>query len=418
MILPVNAQNISNNIVQTEDRLIMKAILSDERGDINNSREIYKKLYQITANKDYLLQESRDTLILKANPTSSISHLLSFITNNPTDRDADLYRILVALYIQQGSLEDAEDVADEYLTENASIEDQIAVAILKVELNKSNEAFIILKKLYSVDENEDILMQISDIFKNAPENNISKNNLHNEIINMMTRHIKNHKNTSVGIYFKLIEMYAKEKKLDNVLALYKQLYHRNPQKYFLQKIIEVSLYLRDIDGIITFLEENDGNKDILFSFYKERGNFKKAIIVARQLYKNEKKPKWLAEEGILIYENEKKLHGNILNALDKMKTLMDKSIALGVNDPMYLNYYGYTLIEHDFNIDRGIKLVRKALSMSPNDIYYLDSLAWGLYKKGKCAQALKFMKVVVARDGLKEKEIKMHWDTIRQCSKK
>lgn len=68
-----------------------------------------------------------------------------------------------------------------------------------------------------------------------------------------------------------------------------------------------------------------------------------------------------------------------------------------------LNYYGYTLIDLNRTpeeLDKGIALVEKALLQSakykdsePSEAY-VDSWAWGLYRKGKFAEALESMKQI------------------------
>ena len=67
------------------------------------------------------------------------------------------------------------------------------------------------------------------------------------------------------------------------------------------------------------------------------------------------------------------------------------------------NYYGYTLIDLNRTpeeLDKGIALVEKALLQSakykdsePSEAY-VDSWAWGLYRKGKFAEALETMKQI------------------------
>ncbi len=58
-------------------------------------------------------------------------------------------------------------------------------------------------------------------------------------------------------------------------------------------------------------------------------------------------------------------------------------------DPAYLNYLGYMLIVTDRDIDRGIELVKEALKKRPNNPSYIDSLAWGYFKKGRIKEAEK-----------------------------
>jgi len=392
----------------TEDTLIIKALLNEESGELAQSKKIYEILYQVTGKKEYLIQEAKDTLLQKSDPAHSIDSLVKWVTAHPQERDVALYRMLVALYIQQGSLVDAENVADAYLSVDAPIEDQVAVAALKLELGKPDEAAEILKRAYQKNEDEKILLQLADIL----EKNLQRPK---EAAVLLDTHIEQHQDSSIGVYFKLIELYAKEKDLKKVEELYKKLYKKDPQKYFLQKIIEISLYRNDIDGVIAFLEQSPGNEEILFTFYKEKKKYNKAIATAQKIYKKTENVKWLAEEGMLVYEHAKQSRAVNPAALKKMRHLLEEALEKGLNDALYLNYYGYTLIDHDLDIDRGIVLVNKALKQDPTNTYYMDSLAWGLFKKGKCDKAYKIMKQVVAKEGLAEEEIKTHWDLVRKC---
>jgi cytochrome c-type biogenesis protein CcmH/NrfG len=86
-----------------------------------------------------------------------------------------------------------------------------------------------------------------------------------------------------------------------------------------------------------------------------------------------------------------------------------------VDDSIYLNYYGYTLIDKDIDIKKGMKILENALNQQPDNTYYLDSLAWGYYKEGECKKAYELMEKVVAQEGLKEPEIAEHWDAIKKC---
>ena len=74
--------------------------------------------------------------------------------------------------------------------------------------------------------------------------------------------------------------------------------------------------------------------------------------------------------------------------------------AAKIDLPDVLNYYGYTLIELNRNpeeLDKGIALVNEALakdkSPKPTEAY-LDSKAWGLYRKGLFAEALEVMMLI------------------------
>lgn len=66
-----------------------------------------------------------------------------------------------------------------------------------------------------------------------------------------------------------------------------------------------------------------------------------------------------------------------------------------------MNYLGYTLIDENRSVselDEGIALVERALKLRPNTPSYLDSKAWGLFRKGDFKAALEIMEGLPAKD--------------------
>jgi tetratricopeptide (TPR) repeat protein len=392
-----------------EDRLIMQALLAEEAGDFARSRDLYERLFTLTGDKTYLIREARNALTEEKFQSRSIANLTRWVTTHPTDHDKELYFVLAALYIQTDALTEADEIVDTYLTKgDVDPDDLREFATLKIELGEYAQALDLLRKAYAKDPNERTALQIASLYLNRLKQP-------DKAIETLRKQIDDDPTTSVGTYFKLIEMYAKDFRLDKVLALYKRLYRKDPQKYFLQKIIEISLYQKDIDGLIRFIETTKGNDTLLYAIYKDNGLLDKAMLQARKLYRQTRQPKWLAEEAILTYETARKNHAVTAQVLQTMSRLFDRAFEQGDKKGVYLNYYGYTLIDHDMDIDKGIDLVRRALGKEPNNPYYLDSLAWGLYKKGQCKNAFKLMRQVIAKEGLNEPEIRDHYKAIKAC---
>ena len=161
------------------------------------------------------------------------------------------------------------------------------------------------------------------------------------------------------------------------------------------------------------MEKNHAGLKTLYQLYKGKKSFDKALKLAQKFYEDEKDPKWLAEIAILTYEQAK--DKNDQKMIEKVVKTFDKALAQGVDDSIYLNYYGYTLIDKDIDIKKGMKILENALNQQPDNTYYLDSLAWGYYKEGECKKAHELMEKVVAQEGLKEPEIAEHWDAIKKC---
>ena len=395
----------------SEDALIMQALLGEGDGNFTLSRNAYEQLFTLTGNKEYLIREAQDALAEKKDQARSIANLTHWVTQHPTDHDKKLYLVLAALYIQTNALAEADEIVDAYLTQGETDPvDLQEFGALKIQLGEYGDALGLLKKAYAQSPDEQTALQIAALY-------LLKLQQPKRAIDFLEKHLERDPRVSIGFYFKLIELYAKENRLDKVLALYKKLYLRDPQNYFLQKIIEISIYQKDMEGLIRFLEKTKGNDALLYNVYKDNGFFDKASHLAQKMYAKTAKPKWLAEEAILLYEQAQKAHAVTPEILKKMSRLFDEAFAKGAKKAIYLNYYGYSLIDHDLDIDKGIGMIRRALGQDPNNTYYLDSLAWGLYKKGECRNAHKLMRRVIQKEGLKEPEISDHYKAIKACLK-
>jgi tetratricopeptide (TPR) repeat protein len=60
-------------------------------------------------------------------------------------------------------------------------------------------------------------------------------------------------------------------------------------------------------------------------------------------------------------------------------------------DAVVQNALGYTLADHDRQIDEAAELVAAALHQTPDSAAVLDSMGWVLYRKGRLDEALKYL---------------------------
>jgi len=395
-----------------EDRLIMQALVHDEAAEYRSAQEIFTRLYHLTGKSEYLVQAAREAMMRGGEPGRLIPTLEEWVARKArVGGDLTPVRLLVALYAKEGELSRAEPLVDRLLARSGSPEDLKLAATVKADLGKYEAAVALLQKAYEIDHNEKLLLdEVTLLEKLHKESRATR---------LLETHLRLDPDASVAVYFKLIQLYAQQRKLQKVQELYKKLYEKDPQKYFLQKIVKLSIYNKDLTGLTRFLEKHSkGNEELLYMLYKEQNLYGKAIALAHRRYEETHRPKWLAEEAILTYEKAKSEGTVTPKLLKRFRRLFDRAIKEGADDSLYLNYYGYTLIDHDLDVARGVKLVRQALKQQPDNAYYLDSLAWGLYKEGQCAEAARVMEKVAASNGLREPEIKMHWESIRKCVEK
>jgi len=219
---------------------------------------------------------------------------------------------------------------------------------------------------------------------------------------------------------KLMLIYQEQGNVDGMLSILNRMYlkyKKNPTlkktTLVIQNIIVSLLETKDIKKAIAFLEKTKIDNAKLINLYYQEGQLEKALKMTRKLYRKTRKPDLLGK--IAMYEFEL--------ATDKQKVMkhvvanFELALSSGINNASYQNYYGYLLIDYNINIKKGIKLIQDALKTTPNNVAYLDSLAWGYYKSGKCKKALQMMKKVIAVTGLKDKEILFHWNSIQECKK-
>jgi Flp pilus assembly protein TadD len=64
------------------------------------------------------------------------------------------------------------------------------------------------------------------------------------------------------------------------------------------------------------------------------------------------------------------------------------ALEMKPDQPMVLNYLGYSWIDRGENLERGLKMIEKAVELRPEDGYIVDSLGWAHYRMGDYAGAV------------------------------
>ncbi|GLK71925.1 tetratricopeptide repeat protein [Ancylobacter dichloromethanicus] len=74
---------------------------------------------------------------------------------------------------------------------------------------------------------------------------------------------------------------------------------------------------------------------------------------------------------------------------DKSEADLKKALALSPNQPHVLNYLGYSWIDQGVNLEAGTDMIRKAVSLRPDDGFFIDSLGWAYYRTGHYDEAVR-----------------------------
>ena len=68
---------------------------------------------------------------------------------------------------------------------------------------------------------------------------------------------------------------------------------------------------------------------------------------------------------------------------------MKKALQLYPDQPLVLNYLGYSWVDQGVHLDEGMDMIRKAVEQRPDDGYIVDSLGWAYFRTGNYDEAVK-----------------------------
>jgi len=104
--------------------------------------------------------------------------------------------------------------------------------------------------------------------------------------------------------------------------------------------------------------------------------------------------------------------GGILN---KSEESYRKALSLQPENPHRLNNLAWFLIDKDRNIIEGLELIEKALELSPDSYYMLDTKGWGLYKQEKYQEALRFLQKSDSLKPIYNHEVYLHLEAAKKA---
>ena len=68
---------------------------------------------------------------------------------------------------------------------------------------------------------------------------------------------------------------------------------------------------------------------------------------------------------------------------------MKKALELFPDQPLVLNYLGYSWVDQGVHLEEGMDMIRRSVEQRPDDGYIVDSLGWAYYRTGNYDEAVK-----------------------------
>ncbi len=78
-----------------------------------------------------------------------------------------------------------------------------------------------------------------------------------------------------------------------------------------------------------------------------------------------------------------------LNKWELAEADFRKALELNENQPLVLNYLGYSLVDQGLKLDEALNMIKTAVDLRPTDGYIVDSLGWVYFRLGRYEEAVK-----------------------------
>ena len=302
-------------------------------------------------------------ILLSQSPTEAIVFYKKFLADNPSANDArlNLARILIK---QQRYKEAKPELA------------QLA------KLSDSNPEILVVVGLLSVQS--DALADAENYFKQALETDIKGKN---QIYIHLGQIAERNKNDSEAMkWYGMATPPTKETPVQQA------------NLYIEARISMANITARTkgADAAIALLDElGDLNNTQLAQVISAQGGF---LVMAKRYQESydllAKAVANMPDMTDLIYDHA--MAAERVKKYTVMETQLRKLIKMKPQFAQAYNALGYSFADRDTKLDEANKLISKALALSPNDHYIMDSMGWVLYRQGKLDKAYEYLKTAYA----------------------
>ena len=394
-------------IENLEDLFIVQGFAALDSRDFTSAKEAFNNAYKANPNPSYL-KEILGILVAQNNLQEAQREAYVFLKKYP--KDEMVRSVLIGILTNTKQFDLALKEAKLLLQDHKNAENYELISSVYFLRQDYNNAAKYLRLAYNINPSPVLLDKLAATYLLFLKDS-------NTAISLYETHIKTQEITK-QIGDKLAAIYLESKRYLDAARIYTLLFKETNTQDYARFILEIYAKNKRLDLAESFLLKHpniEARDVLLFEIYRLQKNIAKSIKQAEIIYQNTQDLNFLAYKAMLSYEHSK-THTKI-----SLKAIEDdlKQAALSTNEPIYLNYLGYLMIDHDFNdkkrVKEGINYVQKSLEKDPSNPYYLDSLAWGYFKLKDCKNAKATIQQIPKSQIQKEQEIKAHFQKISQC---
>lgn len=327
------------------------------------------------------------------------------------DKNANLARLGVIFYLQNNESSQAKNLLEKLITWDKNYRNYILLGDIYLQDQNYIQALKNYKLGYKEEQNPDeaLALKIVQIQLMLKQESKAKHTLEDFVAE---------NGCTVQICQVLAQIYIQENNLNKLINTHKKLYELTQDKTALEPILRFLIQQKEYKKALELAQFIHFNDEIILFLYEKLGDLDQAKDYALYLYDKTQNKRYLLSGAVFEFENalkKKQINEKVLNSVSlKFEQGIDEK-----SEAIFLNYYGYLLIDYNKDVIKGIELVQRALEQDSENLFYLDSLAWGYYKQGQCVQAWEiFEKTLQDKEFSDSNEAKEHAKMIKQCMQK
>jgi len=197
----------------------------------------------------------------------------------------------------------------------------------------------------------------------------------------------------------IAETYERMKQLDSAVTAYEKVQSDSPLRISadIQRALDLEQLGRSDEAIALLKQTNarliDHTEPLiaLGNIYRS----KKAFAEAAEAYSGALKAIGTPNQGHWSIYYSRGIAYERLKRWPDAEADFRKALELSPEQPLVLNYLGYSWIEQNSNLDEAFRMLRRAVEQRPADGYIVDSLGWAFYRLGQYDNALQLMEKAV-----------------------
>ncbi|HFB2048828.1 MAG: tetratricopeptide repeat protein [Hyphomicrobiaceae bacterium] len=139
-----------------------------------------------------------------------------------------------------------------------------------------------------------------------------------------------------------------------------------------------------LDAVITSYPESTRPLEAIGNMLRTSKRYQEAVYYYSRIIKLIRKP----EKRHWIYWYARGTSYERIEQWSKAESDLLKAMRLDPNQALVLNYLGYSWVDQNVNLNRGLKLIERAVELKPNDGYIIDSLGWAHFRLGNYKEAV------------------------------